>query len=223
MSDYHVLPRQFSSQTTTSHYAAVSRFYDLWALLTEDKAVKRALQLSGLHDGMDALEVAVGTGRLFAQIVARNPHGRNEGIDLSAAMLARARKRLAETLAANWTLQTGSAFNLPYEDDSFDLVFNTYMLDLLPEEEFPKALGEFQRVLRPGGRLVLVTFGFGQFRFKRFWYWLAKTFPALLTNCRPVHVNDVIEALGLRITHAEPVSQNTFPSDIAIAVKEENK
>ncbi len=219
MTQNYVLPRKFSSQTIATHYAFVSKFYDLWALLTEDKAVKQALRLSGIYDGIDILEIAVGTGRLFTKIVAHNPHGRNEGIDISPEMLSAARKRLANTSATGWTLQSGSAYDLPYDDNTFDLVFNTYMLDLLPEEDFPKVVNEFQRVLRPGGRLVLVTFGFGKFRFNRFWYWVAKTFPALLTNCRPVQVNGVIESTGLRIVQTEPVSQNTFPSDITIAEK----
>ena len=220
MSEQYILPRTFSSQTVTSHYAAVSWFYDLWAFLTEDKAVKQALRLSGIHDEMDVLEVAVGTGRLFKKIVELNPHGRNEGVDISQDMLSRAQKRLAGNTKANWNLQIGTAFDLPFEDRSFDLIFNTFMLDLFPEEDFPKVIREFQRVLRPDGKLVLVTFGFGQFWFNRFWFWLAKTFPALLTNCRPVHVNHVIESFGLRIVQSKPVSQNTFPSDITIVVKE---
>lgn len=221
MSEPSILPRTFSPQTVTSHYASVAWFYDLWARLTEDKAVNRALQLADIHDGMDILEVAVGTGRLFQEIVVQNPHGRNEGVDLSPDMLAHARKCLSKTSASAWSLQIGSAFSLPFPDNTFDLVFNTYMLDLLPEADFPKALGEFHRVLRPGGRLALVTFGFGEFWFNRFWFWLAKTFPALLTYCRPVRVENFIEQTGLRIIHGEFVSQNTFPSDIAIALKGE--
>lgn len=223
MSDHPILPRTFSPQSIISQYAVLSRFYDLWALLTEDKAMKQALRLSGIHDGMNILEVAVGTGRLFAKIVAQNPNGRNEGVDISPNMLFRARQRLARMPTAAWNLQIGNAYDLPYKDSTFDLVFNTYMLDLLPEEDFPKVLREFHRVLRPGGRLVIVTFGFGKFWYNRFWFWLARRFPALLTNCRPVRLSDVIEKNGFRILHTEFVSQNTFPSDIAIAAKGESK
>ena len=123
--------------------------------------------------------------------------------------------------AAGWNLQTGSAFALPFPDNTFDLVINTYMLDLLPGADSPKVLREFHRVLRPSGRLVLVTFGLGEFWFNRFWFWLAKTFPALLTNWRPVRVDHLIEQIGMGIIHNESVSQNTFPSDITIAVKGE--
>ncbi len=221
MSERIVLPRTFSPQTLTRHYAAVAWFYDLWAWLTEDKAVKRAFRLAEIHDGMDILEVAVGTGRLFRKIVARNPNGRNEGIDLSPDMLARARKRLSRVSGASWNLQTGSAFQLPYPENSFDRVFNSFMLDLLPVEDIPKAVSEFQRVLRPGGRLVLVNFGFGDRWYNGFWYWVAKYFPALLTNCRPVRPQQAIQRVGLNIIHEETISQNTFPSEIIIATKGE--
>ena len=219
MDDKMVLPRTFSPQTLTRHYAAVAWFYDLWAWLTEDKAVKRAFRLADIHDGMDILEVAVGTGRLFRKIVEQNPSGRNEGIDLSPDMLARARKRLAQAPVASWSLQTGSAFRLPYPDNSFDRVVNTFMLDLLPVEDIPKAVSEFHRVLRPGGRLVLVNFGFGERWYNGIWYWLAKYFPALLTNCRPVRPQQAVERAGLHIVHHETVSQNTFPSEVIIASK----
>ena len=220
MTDPMVLPRTFSSQTLTRHYATVAWFYDLWAWLTEDKAVQRAFRLAEIHDGMDILEVAVGTGRLFRKIVEQNPNGRNEGVDLSPDMMARARKRLAKAPTASWNVQIGSAFQLPFPDNAFDRVVNTFMLDLLPVEDIPKALREFQRVLRPGGRLVLVHFGFGERWYNRFWYWLAKHFPALLTNCRPVRPQQAVERAGLHIVHLETVSHNTFPSEVIIATKE---
>ena len=215
MTDDAVLPER----TVTRHYAQVAWFYDLWARLTEERAVRRALELADLHDGLDVLEVAVGTGRLFRRVVERNPQGRNEGIDLSPEMLARARRRLSTIPAGSWNLSPGSAFDLPFPDASFDRLFNTYMLDLLPEEDFPRALNEFERVLRPGGRLILVTFGFGEHASNRLWLWLARHVPALLTNCRPVRPQEAVRNAGLEIVHSEAISQNTFPSEVLVAVK----
>lgn len=219
MSESPILSRTFQPQATNSQFAAVAWFYDLWALLTEARAVGRALMLAQVQDNLAVLEVAVGTGRLFSQIVARNPHGRNEGMDLSPAMLARARRRLPRMPSTAYKLQLGSAYELPYEDASFDLLFNTYMLDLLPEQDFPKVLSEFRRVLKPGGKMVLVSFGFGTHWFNRFWYWLARVFPALLTNCRPVRMNQTVSLAGFHNLQVEYISQNTFPSDIVVAEK----
>jgi ubiquinone/menaquinone biosynthesis C-methylase UbiE len=219
MSELTILFRTFKRQTTINHYAAIAWFYDLWALLTEDKAVQRALTLAQIQDGLAVLEVAVGTGRLFSEIVDCNSQGRNEGVDLSPAMLAHAHKRLPKIPSAAHRLLLGSAYELPYEDDSFDLLFNTYMLDLLPEQDFPKVLTEFRRVIKPAGKMVLVTFGFGTHWFNRFWYWLARFFPALLTNCRPVRMSQTVALVGFHNLHVEHISQNTFPSDILIAEK----
>lgn len=181
--------------------------------------MQRALSLAQVQDNLSVLEVAVGTGKLFSQIVKCNPHGRNEGMDLSPAMLSQARKRLQQAPSEAYRLQLGSAYELPYEDGSFDLLFNTYMLDLLPEQDFLKILSEFMRVLRPTGKMVLVSFSFGTHWFNRFWYWLAKVFPALLTNCRPVRMSQAAAKAGFHNLKVEHISQNTFPSDIIIADK----
>jgi ubiquinone/menaquinone biosynthesis C-methylase UbiE len=219
MSELPILSRTYKPQATTSSFAAVAWFYDLWASLTEDKAVHRALKLAQVQDNQSILEVAVGTGKLFSLIVAHNSHGRNEGMDLSPAMLVRAQRRLQQMPPTAYKLQLGSAYQLPYEDGSFDLLFNTYMLDLLPEQDFPKVLSEFRRVLKPGGKMVLVSFGFGVHWFNRFWYWLARAFPALLTNCRPPRIGRTVAQADFHDLHVEHVSQNTFPSDIVLAEK----
>jgi ubiquinone/menaquinone biosynthesis C-methylase UbiE len=213
-----ILRRTYSPQVIKKQYAHVAWFYDLWGRATEDRALARLLQLAAVEDGCRILEVAVGSGRLFAELVARNPTGRNEGIDLSADMLAHARRRLARSApAGSYRLQEGSAYDLPFESASFDFLFNTFLLDLLPMEDHPRVLGEFQRVLRPGGTLAIAYFSFGVTRANRFWYWMAKHFPALLTGCRPVRLEPALQQLGFRVLHHEEISQNTFPSAIVIA------
>jgi ubiquinone/menaquinone biosynthesis C-methylase UbiE len=79
------------------------------------------------------------------------------------------------------------------------------MLDLLPEQDFPRVLSEFRRVLKPGGKMVLVSFGFGTHWFNRFWYWLAKVFPALLTNCRPVRMSQTVPLVGFHNVQVEHI------------------
>jgi ubiquinone/menaquinone biosynthesis C-methylase UbiE len=213
-----IFPRTYSPQTMKEQYARVAWFYDFWGRLTEDKALQRLVNLAEIEDGCEALEVAVGTGRLFAWLVARNPSGRNEGIDLSPDMLTRARRRLTDLAASRSArLQEGSAYALPFESDSFDILFNTFMLDMLPEEDFPRVLGEFKRVLKPGGKLALAYFSHGRTRANRFWVWTAKHFPSLLTECRPIQLVTPLRQAGFEILHREDISQNTFPSKIVLA------
>lgn len=96
------------------------------------------------------LEVAVGTGLNLS----RYPEGLHvTGIDLSPEMLAIARKRAADE-GTNVTLREGDAHALPFPDASFDSVVCTYSLCNIPDTS--RALGEMKRVLRPGGKAILV-------------------------------------------------------------------
>jgi ubiquinone/menaquinone biosynthesis C-methylase UbiE len=98
----------------------------------------------------DVLEVAVGTGLNFA---AYPRDIRLTGIDLSDEMLDIARARAAE-LGRDVDLRQGDAHRLPFGDTSFDTVVCTFGLCAIPDID--ASLDEMTRVLRPGGRLILV-------------------------------------------------------------------
>lgn len=104
---------------------------------------------AGRADG-DVLELAVGTGRNL-------PHYRAgvrvTGVDISAAMVEIARVRAGRS-AAVVQLQVADAQQLPFEDAVFDTVVATLALCSIPDDA--RALSEAARVLRPGGRLVLL-------------------------------------------------------------------
>lgn len=98
----------------------------------------------------DVLEVGIGTG-------INLPYYRADvsitGIDLSSEMLAYARQRAA-AIGRPANLREGDAQALPFDDDSFDTVVCTLSLCAIPDDR--AALAEMHRVLRPGGRLVLL-------------------------------------------------------------------
>ena len=98
----------------------------------------------------DVLEVAIGTG-LNLQHYPAGVH--LTGIDWSPAMLAQARDR-AQALSLAADLREGDAEALGFGDESFDTVVCTYSLCGIPNHR--QAIGEMKRVLRPGGRLLLV-------------------------------------------------------------------
>ena len=96
------------------------------------------------------LEVAVGTGLNLPHY----PTGISlTGLDLSAEMLAIATQRV-EGLGLQVQLEEGDAQALPYPADHFDTVLCTYSLCNIPDEA--RAVAEMKRVLKPGGRLILV-------------------------------------------------------------------
>ncbi|HEU4422503.1 MAG TPA: class I SAM-dependent methyltransferase [Pilimelia sp.] len=98
----------------------------------------------------NVLEVAVGTGLNLPVYPA---DVRLTGVDLSPAMLAVARRRAAD-LGRDVDLQEGDAQALPFRDASFDTAVCTLSLCAVPDERV--AIGQMWRVLRPGGRLLLL-------------------------------------------------------------------
>jgi demethylmenaquinone methyltransferase/2-methoxy-6-polyprenyl-1,4-benzoquinol methylase len=65
-------------------------------------------------------------------------------------MLEMTRQRMLTNGFHNLVLKEADCRNLPFEDNSFDLLYNGCMLDLIPEQDMPQILAEFKRVLRPG-------------------------------------------------------------------------
>ena len=96
------------------------------------------------------LEVAIGTG---LNIASYPPGVELVGLDLSPEMLALARQR-AEELGRDVDLRVGDAHALPFDAGTFDAVVCTYSLCNIPDPR--SAVAEMKRVLRPGGRLLLV-------------------------------------------------------------------
>jgi ubiquinone/menaquinone biosynthesis C-methylase UbiE len=100
---------------------------------------------------IDALDVGCGTGFLALQLAALGH--RVAGLDGAEQMLALARSKAAEA-ALSLDLRLGDAEALPFGPASFDLVIERHVLWTLPNPA--TALAEWARVLRPGGRLVLI-------------------------------------------------------------------
>lgn len=200
-------------------YRKIARIYDTWGKFTESKARDRCLELDQIKDGESVLEVAVGTGLAFEQILKSNPSGHNEGIDLTDEMLAKARTKAEELGIKNYNLKIGNAYNPDFPDKRFDLLINNYMFDLLPEADFEKVLLEFNRVLRPGGRLILVNMAKGEHWYNHIWEALYKLKPSLLGGCRGVYLSPYLEKVGFQNIKREFISQYTWPSEVVFANK----
>jgi ubiquinone/menaquinone biosynthesis C-methylase UbiE len=100
---------------------------------------------------LDALDVGCGTGFLSLELAARGY--RVTGVDFAPSMIARAERKAAER-GLEVRFEQGDAEQLPFSPASFDLVISRHVLWTLPHPE--AAVDEWIRVLRPGGRLVVV-------------------------------------------------------------------
>lgn len=200
-------------------YRRMAAYYDTWSRLAESKARRRCLELAAIRDGEAVLEVAVGTGVLFERALRVNPTGKNEGIDLTEEMLARAKMRAEKVDTSNYNLTVGDAYHLAYPDNSFDVVLNNYMFDLIPEKDFPHILSEFKRVLHPGGRTVMANMTTGTRRFNMIWNCLYKLNPALVGGCRGIELSLYLRRAGFEHVRREYMSQFGFPSEVIYARK----
>jgi len=110
---------------------------------------KRSLQLAGLKPGMDVIDVACGTGAVTRAILELlDGQGRVVGVDPSEGMLAEARKSVAADFLA------GRAEALPVADAAFDFLAMGYALRHV--EDLGVAFRDYRRVLKPGGRLLIL-------------------------------------------------------------------
>jgi len=108
---------------------------------------ERAADLAAVGPGSRALDVATGTGELALALARRG--AAVVGSDFSEAMLARAREKDGG-IAWEW----GDALRLPYADASFDAA--TVGFGARNFAELDRGLGEMARVVRPGGRVVVL-------------------------------------------------------------------
>lgn len=137
--------------------------YDLliWFLTLgrEGRFREKLLAPARLSPGESVLDVGCGTGSLA--IAAKRQvgdMGSVQGIDASHEMIARARHK-AKKAGLDVVFAEASAESLPFPDARFDVVLSTVMLHHLRKSARAVAVAEMRRVLKPGGRLLVVDFG----------------------------------------------------------------
>ena len=133
---------------------SVAGIYDLFVNVVNRKThlVLRKIVANLIQPSDNVLECACGTGLLTEVIAPRC--ARLTATDFAPKMLARARKNCAAF--GNVTFENADITSLGYTDGSFDAVVAGNVIHLLDEPM--KALGELDRVCRPGGRLIIPTY-----------------------------------------------------------------
>jgi ubiquinone/menaquinone biosynthesis C-methylase UbiE len=213
-----ILEVKAPSERVPGMYTRLAPAYEVWARLTESKARRRVIELAAIQPDDDLLEVATGTGVQLVRLASANTGGRTTGVEPSEGMLAQTRRRVeAAGLGDRVELLDGDALNLPLAAESFDVVVNGYMLDLLPRDDIPRALAEFRRVLRPGGRLVLSNMAKAERRRHAIWDFLYARGLVLTANCRGVMAAPVLAELGFVDIEREYLAQMLFPTEIVSA------
>lgn len=116
------------------------------------KAIREVAAIAPEH----ILDVATGTGDL-AIAAAKAMKARIVGVDIAEQMLEVGRKKIsAQQLDSVISLRSGDSEHLPFEDNSFDAVMCAYGVRNF--EHLEKGISDMQRVLRPGGKIVILEF-----------------------------------------------------------------
>ena len=142
-------------------FSAIAPRYDFLNRLLSagrDRAWRRAaVREAGVPRGGRLLDVCAGTADVAMEAARQFPDARIEGVDFSPPMIALGQAKVARAgLAERIRLQVAPAEALPYPDDTFDAATVAFGLRNIPDRL--QSLREMLRVLRPGGRAVVLEF-----------------------------------------------------------------
>lgn len=195
--------------------------YDLVENPFEHRARSRALRLLDPRPGERILEIGPGTGHgLTALARSAGPAGQITGVDLSARMLGRSRRRAAQAgYASRIRLVQGDAHRLPLRAGGFDAVFMSFVFELIDTPQLAPVLTECRRVLRPQGRLGIVSLQLTDPLPVPARLYLAarRLLPAVL-DCRPIPLPELLTGAGWQVQVQQAMSLAGLPVTAAVAV-----
>lgn len=217
-----MIEAKVTSERLQRVYDLAGPCYRASASLFDRKARRLGLRHAQVKPGESVLDVGCGPGITLRE-AARQVGGGSlcVGVDFSARMLRMGRHSLASRGPANATLVQADARSLPFPSAAFDVVLSAYVLDLMPLSDIEETLHEFRRVLRPGGRMVLVSMtGWSESSVSP-WEMLYRALPPwaaawLLGGCRPVFLAGPAARAGFHNARRHVVRQ-LIPSEIVLA------
>lgn len=181
-------------------------------LALERPALRAAVRLAQPRGTDRVLDLGTGTGAFLRELLRVEPHPVEVvGVDSSKHMLVRA----AGDLPARVRLEQGDARALDLAPESFDLIVSAYVLNVVSRADALAILAEAQRLLAPGGRLVVVSAvappSFLARPYRGLWRALGKALPSLFDSFRLVDPEDRFALAGLEVTGREYVGRG-YPS-----------
>lgn len=212
-----------SKESARLSYNRLSRWYDTISGNTEKKYRDWGLEKLSAQQDEKILEIGFGTGHCLVTLAqAVGASGRVIGLDISDGMLAIARDRLQkEGLNERVDLHLGDAAKLGFINaGTLDGVFMSFTLELFDNPEIPLVLRECHRVLKPGGRIAVVSMtktdppGAAV----RIYEWFHEHMPDY-ADCRPIFARQAMEQSGFTIQSVSISSMWGLPVEIVLGIK----
>lgn len=226
MSQTGVRPVTRTKRQARDAYDRMSRSYDALAGWAERGPRRAGLRKLGAQEGERILDVGFGTGHALLELARQvGVTGKVYGLDLSDGMLEVAKRRLWRSgLRGAAELRLGDATSLPYPPETFDGVFTSFTLELFDTPEIPVVLAECHRVLRAGGRLLVVALSkeHGERPLSRLavrlYEWVHDRWPVAV-DCRPIYAARAVAEAGFVDVHADMRSMWGLPVEVAFGRK----
>jgi ubiquinone/menaquinone biosynthesis C-methylase UbiE len=205
------------------------RFYDRFGkkqdaqVFYEDAALEDLITHAKFETAQSVYEVGCGTGRLAERLLKRvlPSSASYTGTDISQVMISIARQRLMPYEKRTNLTQSNGSVHIELMENTVDRVLSTYVLDLLSDADIRSLIAEAYRVLKPDGRLCLVSLTNGVTIISKIvstlWKILYKARATLLGGCRPVSLKSYLDQTLWTLKYHHVVVQYGVPSEVVIA------
>jgi ubiquinone/menaquinone biosynthesis C-methylase UbiE len=219
------MPRRFlTRQEVRAFYDRFGRKQDKqhWY---ESPATQHLIKHGGFETAMAVFELGCGTGVFAEEILSHSlPKTAHYcGVDISSTMVELSRKRLARFEGRAEVLLTDGALKFALPDASVDRFVMNYVLDLLSPDDIRQVLTEAYRLLKPEGRLCVVSLTCGRKGVARLITWLWSTVhwlhPKLVGGCRSLRVQDFLDEEHWRLDYHHVVIAFGVASEVVVASK----
>lgn len=194
-----------------------------WQGFYESPALRDLVAHAAFEEAHAIFEFGCGTGAFAARLLHDRlaPEAHYTAFDVSDKMLALARERLQPWRDRAAAKLSDGTPQIPEEAGTVDRFVANYVLDLLAPDYIQTVLAEAHRVLKPGGKLCLVSLTWGQTGFARMvlrmWLWLWRLNPRLVGGCRPIEITDYLPAEKWHIEHRNTITSWGVSSEIVVA------